>query len=330
MMPTRGQHRSGLVRRGPVVSLRLSYPPRPSRHWRSPLFIWALRAAWVSLPLLAGPLSADALGEWSPTPLTVASIELWVVWAVVLLAVLSPRPIGLTALRLAAGTAPVLAIIATPSAATGGRAAAGIAAAAVACALAMTPQVGHWCANGPAYGDERRFLLRPPPALFFGPIPLAALMLVGMPVSGSLLLADGRIVAGLAMLVPGAPLAVVLGRSLHGLAERWAVLVPAGMVLRDTMTLRDAVLFPRKTVASLGPAPHATNPGPDVADLRLGALSGALTLDLDDPTAVVLAGHTRRDRRHNKTVTVSHLLFSPTRPGDLLTTASARNLRIHT
>lgn len=294
----------------------------------APLFIWSLRAVWVSLPLLAGPLAADALDEWSSTPRTVASVELWVVWAVVLLAVLSPRPIGLTALRLGAGAAPVLAIIATPSAATGGRAAAGIAAAAAVWALAMTPQVGHWCVNGPAYGDERRFLLRPPPALFFGPIPLAAPTLVGMPVGGSLLLADGRIFAGLAVLLPGVPLAVVLWRSLHGLAERWAVLVPAGIVLRDAMTLRDAVLFPRRTVASLGPGPRAPSPRPDVADLRLGALGGTLSLDLDDPTVVVLAGHALRDRRSNTTATVTRVLFSPTRPGDLLTEASARNLRI--
>lgn len=284
---------------------------------------------WVSLPLLAGPLAADALDEWSSTPRMLASVELWVVWAVALLATFAARPIGLTVLRLAAGVAPILAIIATPSASTGGRATVGIAAAAAACALAMTPQVGAWCVNGPAYGDERRFLLRPPPALFFGPIPLAAFALVGMPVGGSLLLADGRIVAGIVVLAPGIPLAIVLARSLHGLAERWAVLVPAGIVLRDTMTLRDAVLFPRKTVAALGPAPHGRNPEPDVADLRFGAIGGALTLDLDEPTAVVLAGHTWRDRRSNNTVTVTRLLFSPTRPGDLLTAASTHNLRIH-
>ena len=60
--------------------------------------------------------------------------------------------------------------------------------------------------QGSAYGDEARFLLRPPTALLLGPIPVAwALMAASA--TGPMLLACGEWVAGAIVCVVGLPLA---------------------------------------------------------------------------------------------------------------------------
>ena len=63
-----------------------------------------------------------------------------------------------------------------------------------------------------------------------------------------LLLADGEIVLGVVALLVGAALVAVLSRSLESLSRRWAVLVPAGFVVVDPLTLADPVLFLREHV----------------------------------------------------------------------------------
>ena len=56
----------------------------------------------------------DALDSWPSRPRLLASLTLWGVWAGVLLATLVPRPVGLTALRVAAPLGVVLALAAVP------------------------------------------------------------------------------------------------------------------------------------------------------------------------------------------------------------------------
>lgn len=282
----------------------------------------------MALPLLSGPLAEDALSGWADAPRATLVGALWVAWAIALVATLAARPILLTALRISAAWTVPLALWATPSA-SAGAAAGGIAAAATACALAMTPQVGAWAVNGPAYGYERRFPLRVPPALLVSLVPLAV-ALVGTPLAGAVSLADGRIALGATLLVFGTPAAVFAARALHGLAERWVVLVPAGIVLRDHMTLADPVLFPRSTVAAVSTIPlgAGSEEGEGTLDLRLGALGGSLAMELDGPTQVLPTGRRWRDRTRGSAVPATRLLFSPTRPGDLLAAADARRLPV--
>ena len=45
------------------------------------------------------------------------------------------------------------------------------------------------------------------------------------------------------------------------------MLVPAGIVLKDPLTLIDPVLFPRDRIASLRPLPYPTAPAEDRADI---------------------------------------------------------------
>ena len=276
--------------------------------------------AWASLVITAGPAAADALASWSSAPRAVASVGLWAAWGGVLLASFAPRPIGLTVLRVAAPVAVVLALTATPTAGPlkGLLAVAGTA---VAAGLAFTPAVGYRFVNGAAYGDERRYPLRVPPALLLGPLPLAVALTAAGVLVGPLLLADGRYVAGVIALAVAVPVVRTAGRSLYSLSQRWAVLVPAGIVLKDPLTLVDPVLFPRERIASLRPLPFPTAPAEDILDLRLGAVAGSLVLELTDEAPLFC---TRGRVRGGEAVKARRLAFSPRRPDTLLAEAATR------
>jgi hypothetical protein len=247
-------------------------------------------------------------------------VALWGVWGAVLVATLVPRPAGLTALRVASGLAVLLAAAATGEA-SAGESLAAVAGTVGVAVLTLHPAVGLAFVNGAAYGDERRFPLRLPPALLLGPLPLAVPVLGLGATAGPLLLAAGRPVPGLLALVAGWPVAAALGRSLYSLSQRWAVLVPAGIVLKDPLTLTDPVLFPREGVASLRPLPYPTSPAADVCDLRLGAVAGSLVLELAEEATVV---RTNVRRRGGEIVRARRLAFSPRLPDQLLAEATRR------
>jgi hypothetical protein len=277
---------------------------------------WVVRLTWAVLPFAAGPALAAALDGHS-TPLRIAAaIGLWAAWGAVLVGTLVPYPIGLTALRLAAPAAVAAAVAAAMD---GHPSAPALAATVVAAVVAFAPAVGVLYANGPAYPNERRFPLRPPGALLLGPLPLAWALAAGSPAVAVLLLAAKAWVAGALVAVIGMPLAVVLVRALHGLSRRWVVFVPAGLVLHDPMTLADPVLFPKKTIEVLRPAPADS----DSLDLTQRAPGLALELVLREKVPMVL---NRPGNRAGESGASARLLFTPTRPGQVLAEAKQRRL----
>ena len=279
---------------------------------------WIVRALWLALPFSAGPAFADSLDGASRAVQVVASGGLWVAWAVVVVATLVPRPVGLTALRLVAPAA-VAALVA---AAGGGHVSVvGLVNAAIVSLLAVSVEVATVFVNGAAYPNERRFPLKAPGPLLLGPLELAWAMTVAGATAGPLLLAGRQWVAGGVALVTGLPLAYVLGRSLHLLSRRWAVLVPAGLVLHDPMTLADPVLFQRATIDVLHPAPAGT----DSLDLTQRALGLAVELVLRDKVPMTLV--TPGDRRGEQGAS-ARLLFTPGRPGRLLAAAGERRIPV--
>jgi hypothetical protein len=297
---------------------------RDDEHER--MTIWVLRAAWVTLPLTAGAAASDALHGWSAPTTAVAHAVVWAAWAVLLVAVLAPRPLGLTALRAGAPLLSLLAVVVAVSGrATTGDAAAAVAATGVAFVLAVSPAVSRACANGAAYASERRFPLEIPPALFLGPLPLAVALTGAGVATGPLLLAAGRVGAGIAALVVGLPLAALLLRSLHELSRRWAVLVPAGLVVVDPMTLADPLLFTRHHILGLAPADFRSRPAPDELDLRLGAARGSIRLTVDEGAEIVRA---RRGRHGGEKVTTVRLLFAASSARKLLAEAGDRRIPV--
>jgi hypothetical protein len=288
--------------------------------------MWLVRVAWATLPITAGPAAGDALADWSTPPRTLAEVLLWGAWAVSLVALLAPHPISLTTVRVVGSTFVALAlIVVVTGSADSARSAVALVATLVAHVLAVAlPAVSFACANGIAYGDERRYPLRTPPALWLGPLPVAPLLVAAGVAAGPLLLADGRVGVGLAALVVGLPVAALAARSLHSLSERWAVLVPAGLVVVDAMTLADPVLFLRERIASLRAIPRRA-PVPQAAlDLRLGARGGSVAMTLDRPTELLRA---RRGRERAGVEHVTALCFATVYTSELLSTAAARRIR---
>ena len=157
---------------------------------------WPARVTWALLPLLVGPALGDALGEHSLAVARTGAVLAWGTWAAVLVAVLLPRTVSLTGLRIAA---PGALAAANWAALTGDPDVAGavaVAGAAVAVVAAFSPLTGEVFVNGTAYGDEVRLPLRVPAPLVLGPIPLAWVATVAGPVAGPLLLAAEQWVAG--------------------------------------------------------------------------------------------------------------------------------------
>lgn len=283
---------------------------------------WALRAAWALLPLVAGPAFAAALDPTSGAVRTTSSISLWAVWAGTLLATLVAAPVTLTVVRIVAPAAPLAAgwavatgrpgVVAAAAAATGTLAAA---------AVSLAPAVGRAFVNAPAYPNERRHLLRLPGALVLGPVPLAWAVTVAAP-TAAVMLAAAEVWAGAGVaIVLGGPAAVVASRSLSTLTQRWVVLVPAGLVLRDTMALAEPVLFRSQLVEALRPAPAGT----DSLDLTLGAAGLALELLLTEKVPMTLV---KPKERVAEAGASARLLFTPTRPGAVLADAAERSIPV--
>ncbi len=292
---------------------------RPSR-WATAL-PWVVRIAWASLPFTAGPLFGQALDSASAPVQRTATIGLWALWILGVAATAIPHPVTMTAFRILAPASFAGAIWAAVVDGSSAAAVVALAATAVVTMVALLPEMGAWFTNGSAYGDERRVPLRPPGPMLVGPIPIAWALVVAGTVAGPLLLAAEQWILGGIALVVGAPMAVFLIRSLHALARRWLVFVPAGVVVHDHLTVADPVLFKRSAVAHLGPALADT----DATDLTMGALGLALEIEVDRP--VTLALRVGRSPRA-ETVELTAVLVSVSRPGDVLDEARRRRIAV--
>ena len=295
--------------------------PAPSATLLDRVGPWPLRVAWFLLPFTVGGALDAVLDGQRRSLVLVATALAWASWAVSLLATLVAHPASLTALRLAGPTVSLGALFAV---AVGRPAlAAAVPAIVVGCsagALALSASTADRCVDGASYGSEQRLALRIPTSLLAGPLPLAWLCVaLGVP-TGPLLLASQRWVLGGVLTVIGWPLAGLAVRSVHGLSQRFIVLVPAGFVLHDRAALLDPVLFSRHAMVRLGPALADT----DATDLSLGAAGLLVEVRLVQPLDVPV----RTGRRQSEMRSLEAVLFSPARPGRLLQQAAAHQLPV--
>jgi hypothetical protein len=297
--------RAGRVRREFLAALRQS--------------AWPVRVVWVVQPLTLGPAIGDALADASRPVQVVASAGAWAIWLGVLVVTLVPTTLSLTLLRIAAPAAAAAGVAALVAAGASATTVAGLAVALVALLVVAAPETAEVFVDGSSYGDERRLPLRTPAPLLAGPAELAWLAVVA-PAVGALLLAAGQWVAGALVLAAGVPLAYLGARSLHSLARRWLVFVPAGLVVHDAMALAEPVLFRRQTIRSLA----AAEAGTTALDLTAGAAGLALELDLTAPVAVLPAS--RRGIPAELTE-ADAILVTPSRPGRVLAEARRRRIR---
>src|SRR5690606_22609436 len=116
----------------------------------------------------------------------------------------------------------------------------------------------------------------------FGPAPIAVALAVAAVVAPALLLAAGAWIPGLVLALVGLVVLRVAVASLHTLASRFVVFVPAGLTLVDPLVLVDAVLFPRARIVRLGPALVGT----EATDLSQHAPGLVIEVAVDRPTTV--------------------------------------------
>ena len=280
------------------------------------MFPWLARASWLAVPFTCGTVIAGALDDRSAPVQLVAAVLLWAAWGTVVVALLVPRPVGVVAARVGATG---LVVVTAWAADSGGDAALALHAAA-ALALALAPQLGEWLVNGGAYGYERRYVLRLPAPLYVAAA-LAALVVPLAAATGPLLLAAEQWVLGAVLTIGGAALAVLLVRALLSLTQRWAVLVPAGLVLKDHFALLDPVLFRRLQIESMGVALADT----DALDLTAAAPGRAVEVRLSEKEPITKVGFGGRDQ---EMLRVGRFLFTPTRPDALLADAASRRFRV--
>lgn len=270
------------------------------------------------MPFTAGAAIAGALSDRSDAVQVVTALLLWAAWAAVVVGLLVPRPAGLVGVRV--GTVALVPVVLWSADSAVDWAVGGVHVV-VMLALVLAPLTGEWLVNGSAYGYERRYLLRAPAPVVAGPMLLATLLLPLAIVFGPLLLASRQWGLGAVAVAAGAPLAVILFRALHSMAIRWAVLVPAGLVLKDHLALLDPVLFRRTDIQVLQSAPADT----DAMDLTAGALGLALEVRLREEQHI---DRMRPVRRGSEPFEVWKVLFTPTRPKALLAGAATRKIKV--
>ena len=283
---------------------------------------WLLRALWLIAPLTIGPALGAALDDRSDGVQLVGSVAAWGVWVVVLVALLVPRATSLTVVRV--GVPGALAAAVWAAGFEGGddgvgRSVLAVVAASVATATALSPAVGDLFVNGSAYGAERRFALRCPPVF----AALAAVTWVAVAagaITGPLLLGAHQWVLGAVATAVGAVVVVAGGRSLHGLARRWLVFVPSGLVVHDPLARPESVMAPRPLIVSLEPARE----GADGVDLTVGAPGLVLELVTSEPIPVTV----RRPGGELVTEEATRILFTPTRAAGVLAEAAARRVPV--
>lgn len=254
------------------------------------MLLW-VRVGWFAVGVVGAFVLTAALADRSTPVAVVATGLAALAWGTGIVAVLLPRSASLTALRLL-GLGVLL-----PAAAVDA------------------------FVDGSSYGPERRFALRTPAALRFGPIQLAWLMIVVPAVAGPLLLAAGQWIGALVLLV-GAAVAKPALHSLHQLSRRWIVFVPTGVVLHDPIVLSDAVLFPKRVVRALGPA--RAEDADRAVDVTGQATGLVLELDLTEHVTIAV----RERRTQSRTIETDRVLFTVNRPGAVLAEARQRGFTV--
>jgi hypothetical protein len=280
-----------------------------------------LRLLWLTLPLTLGLAVQDALSTTSAPVAWVASIGLWAAWAGTLLALLVPRVVSLTAVRIASPGAVVLAVACAVHDGVAGVDVLGLVVGALVAVLGAWPSVGADLVDGSSYGPERRLPLRSPPAVAFVAAPAAVAVVLAELSVGPLLLADGLWAAGIVVTLAGGVIALLAVRSLHQLSQRFLVMVPNGVVVHDPMTVVEAVPFPRGDLVRVGPAEQGTG----ALDLTMGAGGLVMELQLRAPIDLV---RRRPGGKADQALHASAVLVAPTLPAVFLDEARERRLPV--
>jgi hypothetical protein len=269
---------------------------------------------WAAVAVTGALSIGNALDGRSPAVRTTVVVGAWLLWGIGVVALVVPSRLGLTVLRMITALACGIAVFSW----TGG-ASPTSGAIFVACALLCTLLIGgadfgHRCVQASAYGDEHRFLLRPP-AAFIPPVALAGLVWVAVVLAAPLLLASGRWVLGGIAAGVAALFTWLLVPRFNALSGRWLVLVPAGLVLHDQVVLAETLMVPQADIEAV----ELALVGTAAADLTGPASGHAIEIGMRSMVTAVLAP--TKDAPRGTALHVRSFIVAPTRPGMLLRAA---------
>jgi hypothetical protein len=273
--------------------------------------VWAARAGWAGVGVFGWTALDEALSGRSGALRVVAFAGAALIW---LTGVVAVAVAGVVPLTLARVVVPA-ALAGAPLAWAGGGSAVASAGALVGAAITAlavaTGDFGQMYAQASAYGHERRFLLRPPPAYLLAAVVAWLVAAAGL-LAGLWLGASGRWIVAVPVSVVGAAVAAFGWPRWHRLSRRWLVVVPAGLVIHDHLVLAETVMIPRSDLAAAVLAPVDT----DAADLTGPAPGHPVELRVHRSITAILAGGPRQPG--GTAIHLTACLIAPTRPGRAL------------
>jgi hypothetical protein len=227
-------------------------------------------------------------------------------WSIALLSTLVPSSTALTAIRLALPSISVIGGAVAIAVGMSSGVAGALAISVLASLLVMSAEIGNSFVQLAAYGDERRFLLRCPPAMLVVQV-LSWLVWVALNLLASDALILGAIVAIVALL-----LTIALPRRFHRFSRRWLVSVPSGLVIHDHVVLAETAMFMHNAVINIGIETAQS----DAADLSGKCAGVGLVITLKDFDTVVFAATPKTPG--GSAIHVKSMRVCPNRPGRAL------------
>jgi len=285
--------------------------------------VWSARVAWLAVAVVGGRAVGDAIDGRSGPVRAVATVGAWAGWGVGAVALAVTGLVTLTTVRAVVPIAVVVAGVVAVAGAPAGSVLALAVPAAVTAVLVAAADTGHVYMQASAYGDERRFGLRPPLGYLVPTVASWALWtaaLVAAPLSWA---ARSWALAAVSTVVLAAG-SVVLPRRWHQLSRRWLVTVPAGLVVHDPVVLADTLMLPNRQITAIklvGPARN--DAGYDLTGPTPGVRVG---IALAEMTTAVLAPRPATPR--GTAIHLAALLVAPSRPGAALREAARRGLPV--
>jgi hypothetical protein len=273
--------------------------------------LWGPRIFWLGVGVGGAWSIGDALEGRSAAVRTTVMIGAWLVWGIGVVALVVPSTLGLTVMRMVSALSCGAAMLSWIAGATPTRGAVFLACVLICGFLVGGADFGQQCVQAMAYGDEQRFLLRPP-AAFLPPIALAGLVWVVSVLAAPLLLAGGRWITGTLVAVVAALLTVLLLPRFNALARRWLVFVPAGVVVHDPVVLGETLMVSRSEFVGIDLALAGT----EAADFTGPAAGHAVEIRLRSMANALLAPTKAAPR--GTALHVQSFIIAPTRPGLVL------------
>jgi hypothetical protein len=279
-----------------------------------------LRVLLSCLPFIGagvGGLLDDRSAAVQMTGTTLA----WAVWGAVVIASFISHPITLTVLRIGTPVVAGFMIFVVANQDTSVRQITSAAVSIAVLLLSFSAEIGSIYVQASAYGDEKRFALRPPVVLI-APILLSTLVADLSIISLPLLVAAKDWPVAIVSLVGLYISARYFLPRIHSLSRRWLVFVPAGVVIHDEIVLSINLMIRKQDLSQI----QLARDNSAAADLSALTWGVPLEFSFNKPLDVSL---TSIGAKHLNTVSAIHaqsVLVATSRPGAVLSAYKTKTI----